>query len=124
VQSKHCAPIYEAWSGGLEDIPAVEKRPTAAEGISVAGPIRGKHILQAIRGSDGQAVMVGDDAVWSSLTSLAGAGFYAEPTSAAATAGLDILRARGDIREHERVVAVLTGSGLKATDKIVDHYGR
>jgi len=49
---------------------------------------------------------------------LASKGFYVEPTSAAAAAGLSQLIARGVIRHGEATVLVLTGSGLKASEKI------
>ena len=45
-------------------------------------------------------------------------GIYVEPTSAVAPAGLDLLRADGRIGPDERVVVALTGSGLKAGDRI------
>jgi threonine synthase len=44
-----------------------------------------------------------------------------EPTSAAAPAALEGLLADGTIGSGETVAIVLTGSGLKATDKIVSH---
>jgi threonine synthase len=40
------------------------------------------------------------------------------PTPAAPAAGLSRLIARGVIRKDETVVLVLTGSGLKASEKI------
>jgi threonine synthase len=41
-----------------------------------------------------------------------------EPTSAVAPAGLDLLRSNGRVGPNETVVVALTGSGLKATDRI------
>lgn len=121
VQSEGCDPIYHAWAAGLDDIPARAKRPTAAEGISVAQPVRGKDILQAIRGSNGVVRVVSDDTVWETLESLGRLGVYVEPTSAAAPGALSGLVRDGVIAPHEDVVIFLTGSGLKATDKIVEH---
>lgn len=45
-------------------------------------------------------------------------GFYVEPTSAAGVAGLTQLLATGQIKAGETTVMVLTGSGLKASERI------
>ncbi len=122
VQSRNCDPIYEAWRSGSDDVSAVNKQPTAAEGISVAQPVRGKAILQAIRGSNGAVSIVSDEVVWETVGLLGKQGIYVEPTAAAAPGALADLRRRELIREDDTTVVVLTGSGLKATDKIVEHY--
>jgi threonine synthase len=103
-------------------VPAVQKKPTAAEGISVAKPVRGKSILQAIHESRGLVSTVTDDAVWETLPQLGRLGLYVEPTSAAAPAAFLALRNEGLIADGQSVVVMLTGSGLKATDKIVEHF--
>ena len=48
---------------------------------------------------------------------------HVEPTAAAAPAAIRSLFAEGTIAREERVVVILTGNGLKATDKIVAHVG-
>jgi threonine synthase len=122
VQSALCDPIYRAWTAALSDVPAIQKKPTAAEGISVARPVRGKSILQAIRNSHGLVRTVADDAVWEMLPELGRRGLYVEPTAAAAPAAFIELRKDGIIADAESAVVMLTGSGLKATDKIVEHF--
>jgi threonine synthase len=121
VQSANCDPIYRSWPAGLDDVPAVEKRPPSAEGISVAKPVRGPSILRAIRDSGGVVTTVTGEAIWDTVEELGRQGVYVEPTAAAAPAALGSLRKNGFIGEDDRVVIVLTGSGLKATDKIVEH---
>ncbi len=121
VQAAACAPVERAWTAGLNTVPAVEKRPTAAEGISVARPVRGEDVLDAIRGSEGRVATVEEDQLWESFALLARHGVYVEPTSAAAPAAALHACARGLIAPSERVVVVLTGIGLKATDKIVEY---
>ncbi len=123
VQSAFCDPIYRAWRSALPDVPAIQKRPTAAEGISVAKPVRGTSILQAIHESRGLVSTVTDDAVWETLPQLGRLGLYVEPTSAAAPAAFMELCKEGIIVDGESAVVMLTGSGLKATDKIVERFG-
>ena len=122
VQAANCDPIYQAWSKGLTDVPAAEPRPTAAEGIAVAKPVRGKAILEAIRGSQGLVRTVTDELIWDSVEALGRQGVYVEPTAAAAPGAIAAMRREGVIGAADRVVVILTGSGLKATDKVVEHY--
>jgi threonine synthase len=120
VQAAACAPVHRAWSAGLTDVAAIEKQPTAAEGISVAKPVRGKAILQAIRDTGGMVCTVEEHEIWESMDSLGALGLYVEPTAAAAPAALVRLWDRGTLDSAARVAVMLTGSGLKATDKIVE----
>ncbi len=72
--------------------------------------------LKAIRESGGTAVVVSNDAIMNWQQTLArGEGLYVEPASAGALAGIEQLRARGEIKSGETVVALLTASGLKDT---------
>jgi len=58
--------------------------------------------------------------IWESLQKVSKLGFYIEPTSAAATAGLSQLINKGIIKPKDSTVVILTGFGLKATDKIAE----
>jgi threonine synthase len=107
VQSVGCAPIVDASRLGLHRAAAVEKRPSVAEGIMLAQPIRDREILQALRDTDGYAIAVTDDEILQARNELARIGLYVEPTSAVVGAALLRLSLRGTI------VAALTGSGLK-----------
>ncbi len=63
-----------------------------------------------MRESNGVIVAVPEEAIAPAVRTLAALGLYAEPTSALVVAALDRL----PIEPGETVVAVLTGSGLKA----------
>jgi threonine synthase len=117
VQAAALAPLCQAYEAGLEVVPAVEPvRPSVAEGLSIAEPVRGKRLLQAIRETGGTCVAVGDEATLEAQRQLARRGLYVEPTSATAVAAL------GTILEHaapeETVVVPLTGSGLKGSPRM------
>jgi threonine synthase len=119
VQTQACAPLALASMGGAAEPVVVTPLPGgAAEGIMLAKPPRGREILARTRDTDGGVVAVDDAQLWTALAALAHAGVYVEPTSAVAPAGLDLLRRAGRIRPDERVVVALTGSGLKAGDRI------
>jgi threonine synthase len=75
-------------------------------------------VLAPVRASGGEIVAVTEDEIVRALAALARMGFYVEPTSAAAAAGLSQLIARGAIKQGETTVLVLTGTGLKASESI------
>ena len=123
VQPANCAPIHAAFiSGGAEPV-SIEVSPTIAEGTAITRPIRLKAVLEAIRRSGGSTVTVTEEEIIASVLDLARIGLYAEPTSAAAAAAYTRLVAAGTIKPQETTVVVLTGSGLKATQRIGEILG-
>ena len=118
VQAANCAPYYAAFRAGVEDFVPVPVTPTIAEGIASSKPMRMREVLAPVRASGGEIVAVTEEEIVRALGALARRGFYVEPTSAAAAAGLGQLIARGAIKQGETTVLVLTGSGLKASESI------
>jgi len=118
VQAANCAPLYQAFKKGLAESVAIRKKETIAEGISSAFPIRGSEVLSAVKDSGGEFIAVKEREIWESLKKVSKLGFYIEPTSAAATAGLSQLITKKIIKPKDLTVVILTGFGLKATDKI------
>ena len=117
AQPAHCAPFVEAMAAGRETCPAIEALPTIAEGTAIANPVRPREVLGAIRRSGGSSVGVSEAEIEAACRDLALTGLYAEPTSAVAAAGLSRLLRAGVIGRDETVVVVLTGVGLKATQR-------
>ena len=118
VQAANYAPYFAAFPAGVEQFVAAPVSPTIAEGIASSKPTRIREVLAPVRGSGGEIVAVTEDEIVRALAALAKKGYYVEPTSAAAAAGLSQLIARGRIRRGETTVLVLTGSGLKASETI------
>ena len=123
VQPVNCAPLHASFTTGAEDFVAVETRPTIAEGTAIARPVRTREVLAALRRSGGGTVAVTEDEIVEAAIDLARSGLYAEPTSASAAAGLSILLARGAIRPEQTTVVILTGTGLKATQRMGELMG-
>ena len=118
VQAANCAPCHAAWQSGGETPVAVTVKPTVAEGIASSQPTRLREVLRAVRGSGGAIAAVSEDEIVAALGALARMGLYVEPTCAAAAAGLTQWLASGVIRRDETTVVVLTGSGLKSSERI------
>jgi threonine synthase len=118
VQAANCAPYYAAFRAGVEHFVPAPVNPTIAEGIASSKPTRMREVLVPVRASGGEIVAVSEDEIVRALAALARKGFYVEPTSAAAAAGLSQLIARGAVKKGETTVLVLTGTGLKASETI------
>lgn len=118
VQAANCAPYYEAYKAKQNSLVPTTITPTIAEGIASSKPTRVREVLSAVRDSGGAIVAVTEDEIVAALGTLARMGLYVEPTSAAAAAGVSQLIHSGAIRRDESTVLVLTGTGLKASDRI------
>ena len=118
VQAANCAPYYAAFKAGGEELVPTDVTTTIAEGIASSKPTRVRDVLRAIRNSGGSLLAVTEEEIVSALGALARQGLYVEPTSAAAAAGLRQLFRDNAIAPEQTTVLVLTGSGLKASEKI------
>jgi threonine synthase len=87
---------------------------TVADSISVGYPRAASQALRAVGGSGGSWVVVSDDEILAAQVRLARySGVFGEPAASCAAAGLFSAVERGLVRKDERVVVMITGSGLK-----------
>ena len=117
VQPAACAPFALSFAAGLDICPEIVAAPTIAEGAAISKPVRGREVLAALRRCGGSALSVSEAEIEDACRRLALTGLYAEPTSAVAAAGLSKLMRAKKISGGETVVVVLTGGGLKATQR-------
>ena len=112
VQAEGSAAIVQAAAGDGEIRPV--SGDTVADSISVSLPRDGDAAVRAIRESGGFGIAVSDDAILAAIGEVArGAGVFAEPAAAASYAGLKEAVRRGLIDPGARIVALITGNGLK-----------
>jgi threonine synthase len=123
AQPMNCAPLHASFAAGSDDLAPVEVRPTIADGASIAKPVRAREVLAALRRSGGATVAVSEAEIRGALFELSRIGLYAEPTSALAAAAFTKLMDCGVVQPDETTVLVLTGSGLKTTQRIGDLMG-
>ena len=120
IQADNCNPLYAAFIGKEEQARCI---PGLAEGISIAKPIKKNESIAAIKKSGGAVEVVSENEILEGLRAAAKAGFYVEPTAAATVAGALKLQRNGMLALDETTVVLLTGIGLKATDKILQAVG-
>ncbi len=114
VQSENISPIVTAWRERTE-----VKEPTGgktiASAIMVKSPFNGISAIKAMDDSGGMGVTVSDHQIHEGIKKLGAEGVFAEPASAAAIAALEKI----DHRKDEKIVLIITGSGLKDATAIL-----
>ena len=88
---------------------------TIADSIDVHVPRNWRKAVRAIRESDGVLVTASDEAILDAMRLAGRHGVFAEPAAAAALAGVVAAIESKMIGPHERVLVMITGSGLKDT---------
>ncbi len=119
VQSANCAPLHRAFKENSGEIPVIKGKKTLAEGIAIAAPIRGKQIIEAVKNSNGDFIGVTEAEIKQSLKEMCQKGYYIEPTSASTIAGIKRYLQESHPAEHEVIVSLFTGHGLKAGEKMI-----
>lgn len=90
------------------------KATTLADSISVDRPRDGLAAVRAVMESGGEAITVSDQQILAAAMEMARmAGVFPEPAAAAPWAAVKQMAADGLINAEERVVCLVTGSGLK-----------
>lgn len=120
AQAANCAAFAAAWNRGVDEWVPFDISPTIADGIASVHPVRMKEVLSAVRESGGSIIAVAENEIATALKDLFKKGLFVEPTSATAAAACARLCNDGAVARDSRPIVVLTGSGLKATDKIAE----
>ena len=118
VQAANCAAFAAAWEAGEDRFVAFAERPTIADGIATPKPVRIAEVLGAVRRSKGRVVAVDEKEIAPALVALGRLGLFVEPTAATAAAALTRLLRDRTIGPDQTTIVVLTGSGLKAAERI------
>jgi len=123
AQSVGCAPVATAFAEGTDAIRPV-KPSTIAKSLAIGNPADGWYALDVIRKSGGSCAAVTDDEVIDGIRLLARTeGIFAETAGGVTIATLAKLAAQGVIRSDERVVAMVTGHGLKTVEALSGTVG-
>jgi threonine synthase len=109
VQAAGCAPVFTSYKNHEFTLREPQESDTIAEGVRVKSPVRGSAILREIDGQRGRIMQVAEPELIQAYESIAGRGFYVEPTAALPWAVLPELI--GNVPEP--IVILLTGAGFK-----------
>jgi threonine synthase len=123
AQAEGCSPVATAFAEGADAIRPVKAR-TIAKSLSIGNPADGWYALAAIRQSGGACAAVSDAEIIEGIRLLARTeGIFAETAGGVTIATLAKLAAQGVVRRDERVVALVTGHGLKTVEALAGSVG-
>ena len=119
AQSVGCSPVAAAFAAGVDEVTPV--RPSGiVKSLAIGDPADGAEALATVRRTGGRIEAVSDTEVVEAIELLARTtGVFGETAAGVTVATVGRLAARGEFRPGERVVALITGHGLK-TREVLD----
>ena len=117
-QAQGCAPVAHAFADDRSVSPV---RPnTVAHSLAIGAPADGDLATATARASNGAIYAVPEEDVGPNMSLLAGtSGVFGETAAGVAVGALRAAAAAGEIGENDRVVVLITGTGLK-TPQLID----
>jgi threonine synthase len=117
AQPEGCSPVATAFSEGW-DVCKPERQPdTIAKSLAIGDPADGPYALELARKTGGEIESVNDDEIRAGIKLLAETtGVFTETAGGVTVGVLAKLAEAGKIGSDERVVAYITGEGLKTLD--------
>ncbi len=123
AQAEGCSPVATAFAEG-SDIVRPVRPDTIAKSLAIGNPADGWYALQVARSTGGAIGSVTDAEIVEGIRLLARTeGIFAETAGGVTIATLAKLAASGVVRSDERVVAYVTGTGLKTVEALGDDVG-
>jgi threonine synthase len=123
AQAAGCSPVATAFAEGTDAIRPV-KPSTIAKSLAIGNPADGWYALKTVRDSGGAFGSVTDEEIIDGIRLLARTeGIFAETAGGVTIATLAKLTSEGIVRSDERVVAYVTGHGLKTVEALTPVVG-
>ena len=122
AQANGCSPVAEAYANGWETC-RPQRPETIAKSLAIGNPADGVYALELARRTQGAIESVSDTEIRAGIRLLAEAtGIFTETAGGVTTAVLAKLAEAGAIDRDERVVAIITGEGLKTLDAVREGF--
>jgi threonine synthase len=122
VQAEHVNPI--AYAIKHDVLPKDTAGKTIADSIDVHVPRNWRKAVRALKESDGKLFTASDEAILDAMRLAGHHGVFAEPAAAAAMAAVVSAIGENVIAPSDRVLVMITGSGLKDTKNAIRAAGR
>ncbi|HXQ60157.1 MAG TPA: threonine synthase, partial [Acidimicrobiales bacterium] len=123
AQAAGCSPVATAFAEKTDAIRPV-KPHTIAKSLAIGNPADGWYALKTVRDSGGSFGSVTDEEIIDGIRLLARTdGIFAETAGGVTIATLSKLADQGVVRSDERVVAYVTGHGLKTVEALTSTVG-
>ena len=123
AQAAGCNPVADAVTRGTEHVRPV-KPNTIAKSLAIGNPADGYYAVKAVRETGGSAQEASDEDIVAGIRLLASTeGIFTETAGGVTISVLEKLAAAGTFAKGERVVAMITGMGLKTAEAITGKVG-
>ncbi len=123
AQAAGCSPVATAFLDNVDHVRPV-KPATIAKSLAIGNPADGWYALDVVRRTGGALAAVSDQEIVDGIRLLARTeGIFAETAGGVTIATLVQLANQGVVRPDERVVAYVTGNGLKTIEAVSPHVG-
>lgn len=116
VQAEGFTPLYQAIYKNKKD--EGKKKTKIADAIKISNPPRLSQMIKAVKETSGDVILVTDNEIILGLRKLIRMGLLVEPTSA--TAFSAYLKTVKELDSSEDTCIILTGSGMKMINKIIE----
>jgi threonine synthase len=122
AQAQGCSPVATAFSEGW-DVCKPQRPETIAKSLAIGDPADGPYAIEQARRTGGGVDSVNDQEIRDGIRLLAETtGIFTETAGGVTVGVLAKLAERGEIGDGERVVAYITGEGLKTLDATRDTF--
>jgi threonine synthase len=122
AQADGCSPVATAFAEGW-DVCKPQKPDTIAKSLAIGDPADGVYALELARQTGGEITSVSDDEIRAAIKLLAETtGIFTETAGGVTVGVLAKLAEAGAIGADERVVAYITGEGLKTLDAVRESF--
>jgi threonine synthase len=119
AQAAGCNPVAHAFEQGWDAFKPVQRPDTIAKSLAIGNPADGYYVLRLVRERGGAVRDASNEEIAAGMKLLAETeGVFAETAGGVTVAVLQRLAREGVVRPDERVVAYITGNGLKTLDAV------
>jgi threonine synthase len=119
AQASGCNPVSNAFAQGWDAVKPVRSPDTIAKSLAIGNPADGYYVLKIVRERGGAVAEATNEEIAEGMHLLASTeGVFAETAGGVTVAVLKKLAEQGVVRRDERVVAYITGNGLKTLDAV------
>ena len=123
AQAEGCSPVASAFKEGRTHIRPIKPK-TIAKSLAIGNPADGYYALKTATESNGIIDHATDEEIVEGMMLLAQTeGIFAETAGGVTIAVLKKLAKQGVFGKNDRVVAYITGNGLKTQEAVVPHVG-
>lgn len=119
AQALGCNPVANAFEQGWDAVKPVHRPDTIAKSLAIGNPADGYYVLKIARERGGVVLDATNEEIAEGMRLLASTeGVFTETAGGVTVAVLKKLAERGIVQRGERVVAYITGNGLKTLDAV------